>query len=281
MRPPVTPYRREEIVLTRHEVYDIDAVRLVLAGPSITSAERSPLRFYWGAATADPAIRVLVILDPGDAVIRGLSLAEGRAFDLTASKAPGGGFEIRDADASAAESGSGPGWGCGQETLPGAIPVAAPSLEGRSTDHLGSLHSVTVAVDTDTELLSLKFANDTTAATNYVASLFAAMNAMYEADLNVSPRRRDLSAGRDRPVAVVSGGNANVSQFNEFSNYWAANCGGVTRGLAAMLSGKQPSSNSASGIAWINGLCSTSYGYSFTQVFRVDYLAGDARVVGP
>jgi hypothetical protein len=37
--------------------------------------------------------------------------------------------------------------------------------------------------------------------------------------------------------------------------------------IAALLSGKQPSSYSASGIAWLSGLCSTSYGYSFSKVF--------------
>jgi hypothetical protein len=47
-----------------------------------------------------------------------------------------------------------------------------------------------------------------------------------------------------------------------------------------MLSGKSSSSSSASGIAWLGGLCSTGTGYSFSQVFKVNYLAGDTLIVG-
>jgi len=54
----------------------------------------------------------------------------------------------------------------------------------------------------------------------------------------------------------------------------------VPRALAAMLSGTSSSSYSASGIAWLGGLCSTSFGYSFSKVFKTNYLAGDAKLVG-
>ena len=56
--------------------------------------------------------------------------------------------------------------------------------------------------------------------------------------------------------------------------------GSEQRALAAMLSGKSPSLNSASGIAYIGSLCSASYGYSFSKVFKMNYLSGDARLVG-
>ena len=35
-----------------------------------------------------------------------------------------------------------------------------------------------------------------------------------------------------------------------------------------MVSGKQSSNNSFSGIAWIDGLCRNSAGYSYSQVFK-------------
>ncbi len=47
-----------------------------------------------------------------------------------------------------------------------------------------------------------------------------------------------------------------------------------------MLSGKSPSSTTASGIAWVGSLCDKGFGYSFSQIFLVDYLAGDALIVG-
>ena len=46
-----------------------------------------------------------------------------------------------------------------------------------------------------------------------------------------------------------------------------------------MLSGKQGSSYSASGIAFLNALCSKSYGYSVNQVFKINYTHGDAGLV--
>src|ERR1019366_9802991 len=48
---------------------------------------------------------------------------------------------------------------------------------------------------------------------------------------------------------------------------WSADYGNVKRMSTAMLSGKQPNAHSASGIAWLGGLCSTSIGYNFNKVF--------------
>jgi hypothetical protein len=88
-----------------------------------------------------------------------------------------------------------------------------------------------------------------------------------------------LRTGSD-PYSQNSGGSASGAELNEFGSYWKNHYQGVNRALAAMLSGKSPSSSSASGIAWIGGLCSSSYGYSFSKVFKINYLSGDAKVVG-
>ncbi len=144
----------------------------------------------------------------------------------------------------------------------------------------GPLEAV-LAIDTDTELLSQKFSNNTTAAANYVADLIAAMNVMYSRDLDVTLLQGTtyLRTGSD-PYSQNSGGGASSSELSEFGNYWKSNYSSVDRALAAMLSGKSPSSNSASGIAWVGGLCSTNYGYSFSKVFKSNYLSGDAKLVG-
>ena len=48
------------------------------------------------------------------------------------------------------------------------------------------LATATIAIDTDVKLLSLRFGNDTTAAADWIADLFAAMNVMYQRDLGVA-----------------------------------------------------------------------------------------------
>lgn len=131
-----------------------------------------------------------------------------------------------------------------------------------------ALHLATVAVDTDNELMSLRFGNNTTNATNWIADLFAAMNVMYQRDLGVQLQQGTtyLRTSAD-PWASTTSAAADTPQLNEFGNYWAAHYAAVSRTFAMLLSGKSTSQNSASGIAWINAYCSTQYGYSVTRVF--------------
>jgi hypothetical protein len=176
-----------------------------------------------------------------------------------------------------------PTWDCGGDRLhlpdspwhhPPGSPASARAKSG------GPLEAV-IGVDTDTELLSQKFGNSSAAAADYIADLFAAMNVMYERDLDLTLLQGTtfLRTGSD-PYSQNSGGSASSSELNEFGSYWKNHYQGVSRALAAMLSGKSPSSNSASGIAWIGGLCSSTYGYSFSKVFKINYLSGDAKIVG-
>ena len=135
-------------------------------------------------------------------------------------------------------------------------------------------------MDTDNELLSLKFADSTAGATSYLASLVAGMNVIYERDLFVRLLQGHtilrLSSAADPwtepgcPAwpANCQSGAAWGDQLTELSNYWATNYAAVPRALAMMVSGKQSSNNSFSGTAWINGLCSGSVGYSYSQVFK-------------
>jgi hypothetical protein len=130
-----------------------------------------------------------------------------------------------------------------------------------------------VAIDTDNEFMGSKFADNTTNAMNYIANLFNQMNLIYERDVQVHLLQGytilRLSTVTDPWTQGPDvNGNASIAELNEFGNYWSAHYGGAKRTVAALLSGKQPSTNSASGIAWISGLCSTGFGYSFNQVFR-------------
>jgi hypothetical protein len=160
---------------------------------------------------------------------------------------------------------------CHQEEVEFAF-VAAPSTGGFSRLAEGaitSLHTATIAVDTDNELLGLKFGNDTLAATNYIAQLFAGLNVIYERDLRVRLLQGTtfLRVAAPDPYPSTSA-DAAFTKLSEFTGHWSSNHGGVTRALAMMLSGKQSSAFSASGIAWVNALCSSGSGYSFNQVFK-------------
>jgi hypothetical protein len=166
-------------------------------------------------------------------------------------------------------------------TPPFGLQPPAAELSGPITASVG-YNQATVAIDTDHQFMSLKFSDDTTNATNYIASLFAQINVMYERDLAVQllvgTTILRVGAASD-PYTVGSSGYASPSQLNEVSGYWAGNYGGVSRTVTALLSGKG-AANSASGIAWVGGLCNQSHGYSFSQVILIDYLSIDALIVG-
>jgi hypothetical protein len=126
-----------------------------------------------------------------------------------------------------------------------------------------------------------KFSNNTTNASNYIAQLVAAMNVFYERDLLVRLVQGTTFLRVSTTPDPWTGGSgaADLSKLQQFSNYWNANMGGVSRAVAAMLSGK--GSSGSSGIAWLTGLCSTSTGYSFSQVFLSSTNGSqDAFVVG-
>ena len=193
-------------------------------------------------------------------------------------------------------------WSCGEETLSQPQPQRPPAGRGRqrrcslrrrrhggATIASGGTYNLgTVAIDTDHEFLSLKFANNTAAATDYIASMFAEINVMYERDLQTLLQEGTTilrtSAASDPYTQTSSTGAAAANQLQEFSTYWETNEGSVTRTVAALLSGKSSDEYEASGIAWVGGLCSSAYGYSFQQLFTFaadsSSLPGDTLIFG-
>ncbi|HEX9186634.1 MAG TPA: M12 family metallo-peptidase, partial [Vicinamibacteria bacterium] len=278
---PVAPGDRRTVEVARHDVYAPDARIVAIGAGGEAEVPRSRLLFFWGAAAGDPSRRVLVSLDPDTAVYGGLSLTPDGVFEI----GPGGSRdEYRLARrAGPTDPGGGPaGFECGGSlTHAEDVPPASAALGEAATSALSSLHTATVAVDTDNELLSLKFSNNSTNASNYLASLVAGMNVIYERDLFVRLLQGytilRLSSAADPwtqpsscpawPATCQSGG-ASGGQLDEVSDYWAANYASVPRALTMLLSGKQSLNNYASGIAWVNALCSGSNGYSFSQVFK-------------
>ncbi|MEO5623732.1 MAG: M12 family metallo-peptidase [Dokdonella sp.] len=152
--------------------------------------------------------------------------------------------------------------------MPNALALKLISATQATTTASPALHLATIAVDTDNELMSTRFSNNTTSATNWIADLFTAMNVMFQRDLAVTLQQGTtyLRTTTD-PYASSSTAAADSAQLNEFGNYWAAHYGSVPRAFAMLLSGKSTSQNSASGIGWINGYCSAQYGYSVSRVY--------------
>ena len=116
-----------------------------------------------------------------------------------------------------------------------------------------------VAVDTDQELLA-KFSGNTTAASAYVATLFAGMADIYTRDFNIRPGLCYLRWWTTTdPWTITSGTSA---QLTEFRTYWNANMRSTPRSLATLLSAR----GLGGGVAWLGQTCASTagsgYGYS-------------------
>jgi hypothetical protein len=283
---PLEPGRRGDVLLARRDVYAPGAQIDVADGTASRKAPRSSLAFFFGNVDGDETTRVVLSIDPKEMRLN--------SFALT----PQGWIELRPAGAKspddyvlAATSGFRDpstqlsGYTCEVEPSgPAAETSALPEPPAPGTAAAASLRQLTLAVDTDNEFMNLKFANDTASATNYIASLFALMTVIYERDLSVRLLQGTtiLRVSTTADPYVQSGtGNADSAKLMEFRNYWIAQYGGVSRAAAMLLSGKQLSPNSASGIGYINTLCDASGGYTFSQVFKYSgsTASSDAQLV--
>lgn len=268
---PVAPGERAAVVLTRFDVYAPDARIWKVENGRQTEVPRSNLAFYKGTREDDEGSRIFVAVDPGTRTFSGFSSSPAGVHEIRPLKASrpealqSGQYLVGPSEL-VRESEPEPAWTCFQE---GATPdFLQQNLEATTTQPLfapaiTSLHTATVAVDTDNEIMNGKFGGSTATATNYIASLFAAMNVIYERDLLVRllVGTTYLRTGTSDPYAPSSDSTA---MLYEFTNYWSSSQGGVTRAIAALLSGRGSGVN---GVAWyVNSLCSKSYGYSFNKL---------------
>lgn len=272
---PVSPGERASVVLRRFDVYAPDARIVVIDGGREIEVPRSRTAFFMGIGL-DGLGRFVVGLDPDRGELRG-AFSQGETRFEIRPVADGSGFhqlaarEAFDADRPPLS------WECGQEELPpeeGGLGTSRPPDGPEAPHAVAALAPATrvavVAVDTDNELMNLKFGNNAANATTYIAALFAEMNVIYERDVNLRLLQgyTILRPSTTTDPYLLSGtGNADSAKLAEFRNYWNAQYAPVKRALAMMLSGKQASNNSASGIATLDVLCGT-LGYSFNQVFK-------------
>lgn len=312
---PVAPGVREEVDLTRFDVYAPDAKIFGFRNGRPFEVGRSRLVFFKGRAVGAVRRELLVTIDPDTRELSGFAESpEGRSELRRLAHAGGSRYRVAEPDQSltAAERAEQAAASCGQEQLP-APPrslfeaLAEPASGGQAGAPLlslgeaaiTSLHQAVIAVDTDNEFFYRKWGVKTTSqyqanATNYLASLIAAMTVIYERDFMVR-LVQGTTYLRTPPVNAESnfatdpynqaGSPAKSAQLTEFGDYWKAGCQGtctgVARALAMMISGK--SGGGGSGIAWVGTLCSANYGYSFNQIFintSTIATASEGRLVG-
>ena len=271
---PLEPGHRGDVLLTRRAVYAPDASIHVVDGDASRDEPRSRLAFLFGEVVGDEGTRLLVSIDPQAMRLHAFTLTSEGWTELRPAAAesshdyllaPSAGFLDPLTEPESVTCGQG-GPGDASTDAPFRLDAIAPGVAA-----VTSLRQITLAVDTDNEFMDLKFANNTANATSYIATLFALMTVIYERDLEVRVLQgtTTLRVSTTADPYLQSGtGNADSAKIQEFRDYWEANYGGVARAAAMLLSGKQAIANSASGIGYVDSLCSTNRGYTFTQVFK-------------
>lgn len=252
-------------------------------------AEQSTLEFPKRHYLMRGSTRVGVARPQANGGFTGFAFVDGQVLDFSASD--GQRVTLLGARKSAEAATS---FRCGSEHI--EIPDEVRRLArgevapSRRADRGGLLDAV-VAVDTDNEFNFEKFNNNQTAAMNWLADLFTAMNVMYQRDIGINLILGDviLRLDLDNPPTfdddpwVLNSSPADQNLLSEFGSFWSANMGSIDRVFAMLLSGKSPSPNSSSGIAWVDGWCETQNiggGYSVTQVFTANIaVENDVRVI--
>lgn len=274
----------------RFERIDVYArgARIIASGPDGERELPRSQRIELVGADASGSVRAHLAFDPGFTQVRGAGSSSAGAFAISASK----GAQLDVVPASEA-------------LPPGITPEVIPSDDGlpngRPTTEIPQFaqaiaaasavpRGAVVAVDVDHELLLNRFGGTGTAnlsaATSWIADLFATMNVLYQRDLNVTLEQgTTIFRTGATPYVIAPNVAANSTDLNNFGNYWQANQAGVPRNFTALLSGQMTGGFSASGIAWINSYCNTAGNggsYSVTKVFTNSGVGVDlsARVVG-
>src|SRR5450759_458741 len=284
---PIAPGVRRRVHLVRHEIYAEGARVFRVDGQFRTEVPRSRLVFFWGSDLEDAGNRLFIAFDPATRGFSGLVHGPEGVHEIARDPSDRRGRHLL-AQPQTPQSAT---WTCGQEdSVETAVSWAPPATNRTAAaslhpNVLTSLHSAVVAIDTDNEYMTY-WGNNTTNVTNYIAQLLASINVMYERDLNLRLLQGTtflrVSTIPD-PYVQNPGSNANSAELNEFRNYWNTNypTASYPRSVATLLSGKQPSNNSASGIASLSSsVCGNAVDYSFCQLFKINYLAGDTLVVG-
>ena len=100
--------------------------------------------------------------------------------------------------------------------------------------------------------------NNNTEATNWALAIFSGVSQLYEAQTNASVVVDYLYIWNTTDPYVNYSSTSNV--LYELTSYWQSNNNSISRDLVHLMS-KRPLGG---GVAWLDGLCSNSYGYAFS-----------------
>lgn len=273
---PVAPGALAEVAIARQEIYAPGARLFRVEHQGAVEVPRSPLVFFTGRSLSGDT-GVWLSIDPETRELSGGATVEGGRYELRAEgDVKSLRYKVAAAEAFLPKAGGSPSWGCsaaGLSELPGSTLFSDNRATPELATALASRHTATIAVDTDNELMQKRFGNDTASATDFLAQLFASMNVMYERDLNVRLLQgttflRPSTTPDPYTAEPDAGGGVSDKQLDELSLHWKNHYPTVSRALVMMLSGKLPGPNQSNGRAWIDGLCDTEYGYSFSHIFH-------------
>lgn len=269
------------LVLERIDVYAPDAEISVMTPDGPKPIDRSPWLHFLGK-DPDTGMRFSLSVAPDGSEAQAYQVAADGEHALAGKRQAGSGrIELHRLPKLGPE-GQQKRWSCSEGNLRGEVHddphATSPATPDGTPMPEGGTHTAVIAVETDNEFLANKFSGNQTAATTYLANLFAAMNVVYQRDIDLTLQQGNTTlwpTNTPDPYAVDPGGcSATQNHLNEFGTFWQNNRGGVSRAFAMMLSGKSDDGFCSAGIAWLTGaanMCTqtNSFGghYSFTNVF--------------
>jgi hypothetical protein len=264
---PIAPGETGRLILKRFEVTTPDA-RITVTGPEGESSLPFPsIAHFSGSIDGEPESRVYVAAQDG-----WLVAYEHRAAGsiYVGPDESGLRYVVRTADSPLNEATTAKPWTCGQEALGTALTANAEPTYPSVVASLSGLKQAAVRVETDHQLY-VHFGSDPNAVASYAATLFGAINGVYESELSLHLAIAEVHVWT---VADPYTGPDTLTQLLQLGDWWHANrpMAGYPRTMVHYLSGHPVSG----GIAWLGVLCSGDFkyngtdwggGYGLTQVY--------------
>lgn len=300
---PVSASKNAPVRLKRVDFYAPDARIMVVDAEGTHELPRSTWLHFIADKSVRDAPRLGISMAPDGSQVQGvLYAADGKTYAIERSAMGKKRAQLVARSTKQDRDGEATDFACYNAVAPNGMDAPAGWAEafgGVTADQVdavlaGSRQAV-VAIDTDNELMSSKFSDNTTNATNYISALFTAMNVIYERDLDLTLMQGNTTlrpSSTTDPYPSVTNSSI-LTQLDEFGGYWRDNNAAVPRAFAAMISGKLSNGFSSSGVAWLvssgnyctakgSGGASNIFGhYSINRVFKFSgaTAADDVQVV--
>jgi len=263
---PLAPGVRGTLVLKRFEILAPDA-RITVTGKHGESSMSFPsIAHFSGKVEGDEDSTVYVGAQDGRLVAYIRSSA---GMSYVGPEESNSAYVVRSSDSPLSEPPTAQPWSCGTEEMPAALTANAEPSYPAVLAPLAGMKQAAVRIETDQELLA-KFGGDTTAMAAYVATLFGAINVVYERDLSLHLTVTEVHAWT---TTDPYDGADTLTQLYQLGDWWHPNrpMASYPRAFVHYLSGRPVSG----GIAWIGVVCSGDFpysghyggGYGLTQVF--------------